>query len=117
MWGWGATSIPCPGGSVAGPKWSKKTKGPTMRRCIDGSVRCTASPPTSRGRADMQSSIEGDSMCAKKGSAATGRDMGARRHRAGLLDDLAHDLHGHVRVDDDAERVDEARDEGRRARC
>src|SRR5450432_3252434 len=52
MWGCGRTSMPWPGGRVNGPKWSKKMKGPTMRRSVDGKARRTEKLPRSRARVD-----------------------------------------------------------------
>ena len=43
--GCGRTSRPCPRGNTAGPIWSKKTNGPTMRRRAEGSARRTSKPP------------------------------------------------------------------------
>src|SRR5258706_8992853 len=42
MCGCGRTSTPLPGANVTGPIWSRKTKGPTMRRCTEGSARRTS---------------------------------------------------------------------------
>src|SRR5262249_54442809 len=44
MWGWGRTSSPVPALSMVGPNWSKKTKGPTMRRAATGRTRWTSKP-------------------------------------------------------------------------
>src|SRR6266478_9562313 len=58
MWGWGRTSSPCPERNTAGPIWSKKMKGPTIRRRIDGKARRTSNPsPRSRVRGRMTVSI------------------------------------------------------------
>src|SRR5918994_504845 len=53
MCGCGRTSMPEPGASSAGPIWSKKTKGPMLRRSGEGSTRRTSNPPMSRGRGTM----------------------------------------------------------------
>src|SRR5690349_14295286 len=51
MWGCGRTSSPWPAPIVAGPIWSKNTKGPTMRRSCEGRMLLTVNPsPRSRGR-------------------------------------------------------------------
>src|SRR5258706_1504600 len=49
MCGCGRTSSPLPGSSATGPIWSKKTKGPTLRRSLAGRARRTMKPsPRSR---------------------------------------------------------------------
>src|SRR6266446_9786845 len=58
MCGWGRTSSPCPERSTTGPIWSKKMKGPTIRRRMDGSARRTSKPsPRSRVRGTITVSI------------------------------------------------------------
>src|SRR5262245_57318152 len=57
MCGCGRTSSPCPERNSAGPKWSKKMNGPTMRDCADGSARRTAKSPRSTVRGTMTRSI------------------------------------------------------------
>ena len=47
IWGCGRTSMPWPARNSAGPKWSKKMNGPTMRRLTCGSARRTSKWPTS----------------------------------------------------------------------
>src|SRR4029077_2215618 len=42
--------MPSPALNTAGPKWSKKMNGPTMRERPDGSARCTWKPPRSTVR-------------------------------------------------------------------
>ena len=42
---------------TTGPKWSKKMKGPTIRRLVNGSTRPTSKPPRSRLRWSITSSI------------------------------------------------------------
>src|SRR3546814_7321 len=46
-----------PGANAMGPIWSKKMKGPTMRRRATGSTRPTSNPPRSRRRCSMTSWI------------------------------------------------------------
>ena len=59
MCGWGRTSVlrGTPAGICAGPMWSKKTKGPTLRRRMKGKSRPTSNPPKSLRRASISSSI------------------------------------------------------------
>src|ERR1017187_1388521 len=47
MCGCGRTATPSPGAKIAGPKWSKKMKGPTIGASSDGRRRCTSKPPRS----------------------------------------------------------------------
>ena len=55
--GCGRTSMPCPVLNSAGPKWSKKMKGPTMRRLLWGRARRTEKPPRSTLRGTMVNSM------------------------------------------------------------
>lgn len=45
--------MPWPAINSAGPIWSKKTNGPTIRRYADGTTRCTSNLPKSRERLTM----------------------------------------------------------------
>src|SRR6185437_16959204 len=64
--------MPLPGAKSAGPIWSRKTKGPTMRRSAAGRTRATVNPPRSRGRGAMIASIAsgmiGSAMASSRGS-------------------------------------------------
>src|SRR5579883_1824909 len=51
--------MPRPAGKVTGPIWSRKMKGPTMRRCGAGSTRRTEKPPRSRSRGTTTSATAG----------------------------------------------------------
>src|SRR5687768_7936646 len=59
MWGCGRTSTsrPKPGSKRAGPMWSKKMNGPTIRCFANGSTRPTSKPPRSRRLCSMTRSI------------------------------------------------------------
>ena len=46
-----------PSRNSAGPIWSKKMKGPTICRCVDGSARRTSKLPRSRARGTITVSI------------------------------------------------------------
>ncbi len=61
MWGWGRTSASRGmfGSNSAGPMWSKKTKGPTIRRAANGSTRPTSKPPRLRRLAWIAISMGG----------------------------------------------------------
>src|SRR5262245_53850810 len=48
MCGCGRTSMPWPAGKAAGPMWSRKMKGPTVRWGKPGRTRRTSRPPMSR---------------------------------------------------------------------
>src|SRR6267378_4201376 len=69
MCGWGRTSRPCPERNTTGPIWSKKMKGLTIRRRMDGSARRTSKPsPRSRVRGTITVSIGDAGSRSSKGS-------------------------------------------------
>src|SRR5215475_10474129 len=79
MCGCGRTSCTRPGCSVAGPKWSKKTKGPTERLAAAGSRRRTMNPPPRSLSWGLSNSIVG-LRCAF---------LSTRERRGGRCDALA----------------------------
>jgi hypothetical protein len=50
VWGWGPMSRPAVSVTGAGPMWSAKHQGPTVRRSRRGSARRTGIRPTSASR-------------------------------------------------------------------
>src|SRR5580700_5676340 len=73
--GCGRTSMPWPVRNSTGPKWSKKMKGPTMRRLTWGSARRTVKPPRSTLRGTITRSMASPAAASPGAGSGTGEKL------------------------------------------
>src|SRR5271167_2632774 len=67
--------MPSPALNTAGPKWSKKMNGPTMRERADGSARCTWKPPRSTERGTMTWAMASTARASPKAGSLAGKKL------------------------------------------
>src|SRR5271155_2992495 len=90
--GCGRTSMPSPALNTAGPKWSKKMNGPTMRERADGSARCTWKPPRSTVRGTISCSMASLACASPKAGSLAGKKLTIRASSYGVERLLFHRL-------------------------
>src|SRR5271168_1902509 len=67
--------MPSPARNTAGPKWSKKMNGPTMRERADGSARCTWKPPRSTERGTITWAMASAARASPKAGSLAGKKL------------------------------------------